>query len=90
MDTSALSDLSERHYTVAEAATLLSLNYYSMLRYIRTGRIRSAVRLGIAKGNPHLIPESELRRFVEERTNRWMTVRNGKLVISAAGEEAER
>jgi excisionase family DNA binding protein len=57
----------EKLYTVRQAAELLGMHPESVYREIRAGNIR-VEKLGPRRTR---IPESELARFVEERTAKY-------------------
>jgi len=55
----------EKLLTIHEVAKRLKLSYITIWRWTRKGRLRT-IKLGQGKKAPVRIPESELKRFLEE------------------------
>ena len=55
----------EKLLTIHEVAKRLKLSYITIWRWTREGRLKT-VKLGQGKKAPVRIPESELKRFLEE------------------------
>jgi excisionase family DNA binding protein len=55
----------EKLLTIHEVAKRLKLSYITIWRWTREGRIKT-IKFGQGKKAPVRIPESELKRFLEE------------------------
>jgi excisionase family DNA binding protein len=55
----------EKLLTIHEVAERLKLSYITIWRWTREGRIKT-IKLGQGKKSPVRIPESELKKFLEE------------------------
>lgn len=56
------------YMTVSELAELLDVHRNSIIKWIRAGEIE-AVRRGLAKKSPYLIPMPEAQRVISEFSN---------------------
>jgi len=55
----------EKLLTIHEVARRLGLSYITVWKYIRGGKLK-AIKFGQGRKAPIRIPESELKRFIEE------------------------
>ena len=54
----------EKLYTVEEACEILRVHYQTLYKLLRSGELKS-----VRPGRKWLIPESEIKRFLDEHTD---------------------